>query len=660
MTALKRYSKPRKAGDQSSGGRGKLLRAHGELTRIQVLVRETLQNSWDAAADGWIPAYGVHVREASSSVSALLREHIFTGLDRGGELEELRGSLTAPDLHLIEIYDRGTTGLNGPVNPDQEPAYGEPNNFNAFVFDIGSSKPLGHSGGTFGFGKTATFEVSAAHAVLYWTRCDRGDGELEDRLIASALHEPYAIQGKRFTGAHWWGSPDAAEIVPLRGPEATELAEAIFETHFGEDETGTSILIIDPLVTTKGEGGISHRLPVRSVAEASELGAQMLDAMVTSAWPKLVPTADGETPLIVQFDVYGERQDVAAAVEERFKVFGQGLSEIRAEQLGEDWSTTWQAPGQIVDSELFEIRLRPQFTKDLPRESYFGCRTDSVAGHLYIAKALRDPTREGGSDHANQCCFMRSRTELVVMYEDLVDDSGSPFSWYGVFKPTPECDVHFAASEPSTHDDWNKNAPEDPASMYVVERALAQARHKARRFVMGDEARPVKEARSARQLARSLSGFTPMGMPDASFPDTGQSEGLTFGDGENGPSSGTPGGAGGGTSNSAQKHGRGRGRAGSGVTVLSSQLENGAWTLMLQVPGDHSSRFSLEAKTAAHSSEDSPVKLKDQDVSIVWDVAGVHVDGRTCEAAGGETVGVSIRPHIDVALRFDIKTVEIS
>lgn len=214
-SALKRYSKRRTAGDQTSGGRGKLLRPSTDLSRIELVVRETLQNSWDAADDDWYPAYGVSVHEVSAQTKTVLKDMIFTELPES--LSLLADSLNATGLHAIEIYDRGTTGLDGPYRASDVAELGEPNNFNSFVFDIGTTKDSSSSGGTFGFGKTATFEISRAHSVVYWTRCRTKTGSLEHRLIAASLHEPYAEDGARYTGAHWWGDPEDSEIVPLRG-----------------------------------------------------------------------------------------------------------------------------------------------------------------------------------------------------------------------------------------------------------------------------------------------------------------------------------------------------------------------------------------------------------------------------------------------------------
>lgn len=622
QTFLRRYSKPRGAGDQTSGGRGKLLRTTRELTRIQILVRETLQNSWDAAVDGWIPAYGVHVRRVTPDTAQVMAERIFTGL--GSELLELWESLQATDLHVLEIYDRGTTGLDGPISPDIAVKDGDPNNFNAFVFDIGSTKPLGRSGGTFGFGKTATFEVSRPHAVVYWTRCDRGDGVLEDRLIASALHKPYDVDGKRFTGAHWWGDPQSESIVPLCGPQATELAELLFETWFGEEETGTSILVIDPMVTLPEVDEAGQRVAVRSDLHASEIGRQVVDAMATSGWPKLVPYADGEAPMILDYIGPEGRTDIAGLVRERFAVMGHGLAAIRNMQQGPEWGPSWEKPDSILDEKLYPITLRPPRNLGWPYP---------LTGHAYFARVLRNMLPSDLEwQPVNQLCFMRSDAELVVWYEPVTDDDEGLFQWFGVFKPTDENDLHFAASEPSTHDAWNKNTPEDPTSVYVVEKTLAQVRRKAREFMNRYEAALVAEVRSARRVAQSLAFFVP------------QEPSNTLVGGAKGQGS------------SASRRGR---MPSFEVTVGTPVIDAmGRWTIEFSLSGESGIEYDLYARVQAVTFEGG-MDLEDDEVEVQWEIGHVVTAGRALRAESGSTGKVRLFSSVETTLSFDIHVSEV-
>ncbi|MDT1893601.1 hypothetical protein FPK47_25365, partial [Acinetobacter baumannii] len=78
------------------------------------------------------------------------------------------------------------------------------------------------------------------------------------------------------------------------------------------------------------------------------------------------------------------------------------------------------------------------------------------------------------------------------------------YEWFGVFKPTPECDRHFAASEPATHDAWNVSIPDNPVAVYVVGHTMQNVASKVRGFVRKDSAKKIRgEVRSARVLSRA-------------------------------------------------------------------------------------------------------------------------------------------------------------
>ena len=648
---LRLYSKPRGPGDQTSGGRGKLLNTRGDLNRLDVLVRETLQNSWDAADhENWYPAYGISIRRAAPVARDLLRKQVFTGITDGLKLGKLDTSLKSDDLHVVEIFDRGTTGLNGPVRPAEAAPPGAPNNFNAFVFDIGTTKPQGGAaGGTYGFGKTATFEASAAHAVVYWTRCDRGDGVLEDRLIASALHDEFDIDGKRYTGAHWWGDPDEEQIVPLCGNDATELGEALFETHFGEDETGTSILLLAPTVLTPAEGDVDEWKPVHGPQEAHALGKQMLEALVASAWPKVVPFADDNAPMTIQFSVLGEEADVASIVADRYSVYAHGLATIRSKQHGEEASTTWPRPLGLRDDNVFEISLNPKVTADHPLEEYFGERDDRFAGHLYMAKVLRDPLAQGlATRKRDSLCLMRSETEIVVTYTQMPVDDGEMYEWFGVFKPTPECDHHFAAAEPATHDAWITTIPDNPVAVYVVNRAMQNVNAKVKEFIRKDSARRVQgESRSARGLSRALNSFVPT---EADLSVTLSEPGS-----DKAPASETTGAGTEGSAGVKAKDRRTMRHPGKSAITLkgSRQLSDGSWEVDFDLQSVDEAERIVQAVVKARE-WGGEVDMGVGSVDIQWAIGTENRSGPQIAVKGDASGTVRIRPHFTAAMTFDL------
>lgn len=535
---MKLYSKPRGAGDQTSGGRGKLLRATTNLTRVQVLVRETLQNSWDAAdLDDWVPAYGVHVHRPSGAARRALTDRVFAELPPS--LEILAKSLEDPNMHVMEIYDRGTTGLNGPVRAGEAALPYEPNNFNSFVFDIGTTKSDGLSGGTFGFGKTATFEVSHAHSVVYWSVCATPSGDLEHRLIACTLHEPYDQGGARFTGAHWWGDPDWEEIVPLRGEAAQELGEALFKTPFGDDETGTSILVIDPEVTdTKGPDAevVAERRPVRSDADADLLVDEVVAALADNAWAKAVSAGGDYPPMLFEIFRRDEQLEVAEKIRAKFNRYATSLTSIRGELEQLEGAVEESNEVQVLkNSGPIPIVLRPKRAFNEPHSAFFGTRSDSVSGYLHLmltvdstSGALADG-RKPNDAPANRLCYMRSKAEFVVDYDSVTDVELDGMQWSGVFKPTPECDHHFASSEPPTHDAWTPNAADTEVSGYVVRRTLEQVRRKTREFLEAQRVELKRSNRSVRDVSTALRSFMPVREPDAVDDSDSQSVRSTAG-----------------------------------------------------------------------------------------------------------------------------------
>ncbi|PPF75633.1 hypothetical protein [Pseudoclavibacter sp. Z016] len=517
--SLRRFSKPRRAGDQTSGGRGKLLKTNSDLTRVELLIRETLQNSWDARRDDLRPTYGVRVRESDAKLKYLLLNNVFTDLPES--LEGLRRNLTAAGSHVLEIFDRGTTGLDGPIRASVESAPGEPNNFNSFVFDIGTTKSTPGSGGTYGFGKTAAFEVSGAHAVVYWSVCIGADGDPEHRLIASVLHDPYAEGGARYTGAHWWGDPDDADVIPLTGSRADELGQALFQTPFDAGELGTSILIIDPVITVDSgqTDEASRRVAVRNSDLADRLTAQIERAVGIHAWPKVTPDSNGQAPMSVQVFSQDRDRELGLQIRERYSRFGDALMQVRDAQAPLATTTQTPRPSHIVREETFAIQLRPSRSQKQDDSEFFGGRADNVAGHVHLSLSLADPVpRSGLISPSNTLCLMRSQAELVVYYDEILPFDEPGLSWHAVFKPTPECDKHFASSEPSTHDAWTPNAAENEVATYVVSKSLAQIRRKARNFLEETRAINAKEERSVRRVATALRSFVPLG-PESSEQD---------------------------------------------------------------------------------------------------------------------------------------------
>ncbi|MFT9772253.1 hypothetical protein ACMZ29_06375 [Brevibacterium casei] len=601
-----------------------------------MLIRETLQNSWDAREEDRPPAYGVRLDRLEKSKRVILLDHVFTDLPVS--LEQIRASLSSPDVHAVEIYDRGTTGLAGPFRASDEATDGLPNNFNSFVFDIGTTSDSEVSGGTFGFGKTATFDVSKAHSVVYWSRCRGLDGELEYRLIASSLHDEYAEGGKRFTGAHWWGIETNDDVVPLRGREAEDLGNALFQKSFSEDETGTSILIIDPEISFTGntDGPVNERTSVRTDEHGDELIRQFSDALAQHAWPKTISANGLYPPLIIELFRNGESQEVAAAIRSSWSRWADALIQVRKRQHQQSGEADPERPAGVLSSVTEPISLRPR-SLNATREEVFGDRTDNVVGHLHLVSSIGETGPQGQNVPKNKLCMMRSEAELVVRYEEFADTEDDGLQWHGVFKPTPQCDRHFSATEPPTHDSWNPRAAEKEVSTYVVEKALQQVRLKTRKFLSESGTEQRDGERSVRMVALALRSFMPLGESQDQEPV-----------GNSGPIG-------------RRRNSKRRTEPDASLTVMSAEpLEHGNGQQMTIMPEAKAGRTTISATATVYAkTSEGRMLLNDSEISVSWRPHGrPQAFGNTCTLETGGPVRLELRTLVPMALEVDLNAEE--
>ena len=208
---------------------------------IAKLVRETVQNSLDSKKDGLADPVKVTFTESSINRDlfdgAELRKHLRAchervakdGLDReiGRFYREAERTLSK-NVRVLSIVDTGTTGLDDEAK------------WKALVRQEGAVNKQGAvSGGSFGIGKNAVFNVSALRAVLYSTRyLERRRGRQERMQAKSTLmSHPSPNGGKDLQHVgflEWKGVKNYAEL-----PQEFRL-----------DDTGTGVFILgfDPQV----------------------------------------------------------------------------------------------------------------------------------------------------------------------------------------------------------------------------------------------------------------------------------------------------------------------------------------------------------------------------------------------------------------------------
>lgn len=417
------------------------------IDAASVLVREMGQNSWDARGKSPGIDFILNLRLLEEPELESLRRRIFTGNAPKTGLAEL---LRRDKIWALEVSDRWTTGLGGPIRNDLAIEPGADTDFIDLVFNIGTPRDVRLGGGTYGFGKTISYVASSVGTILIWSRCEGFDG-LEYRLIGSAIGDAFNMNGLRYTGRHWWGNTGASggRVEPAVGDLAKELGEAVFASQFVSDATGTSILIIDPEL-----GGDSPEKNVDLLA----------NAVVWNLWPKLLANQGRRSRMNISVRLNGSPIEVPAI--ERHPVLSgpaECLLAVRAAQAGCDPA---------------DLPLRYPVTV----EEIWLRRPVKLLGHLALTR-YPFPPRSEFPIPSHSVTYMRHQAELVVRYAkgEKLDVEG--FQWAGVFKPVSEVDDSFALSEPPAHDDWVPQAVDDKSKRSEVKTALIRIREAAERYL---------------------------------------------------------------------------------------------------------------------------------------------------------------------------------
>lgn len=397
-----------------------------ELDHMTILVRESAQNSWDARRDsGTTVDFRIDLQTVSAAHTAAWRQHLLRKAPVSDHLP-LRGSLRNGVIRLLSISDRGTVGLGGPTRADE--VTGTRTDFVSFLRNIGEPRSTVLGGGTYGFGKGILYLMSRPGVVLVHTRCEYG-GQLETRLMGAAMWKSYLAADsageRRFTGRHWWGDDSGDVIEPLVGSDAEYVAQQLGLRPFADDETGTTITLVDPDL----EG-----------YEPSEVAAYLAETIAWQLWPKMIEQSDGTVPM-------------------RFAVTCDGISYPVPD------------PAEYHPLRLFVSAYRAMAGPD-GRELW--CRRPKqLLGRLGLQrKPVRpiEPTKAaeiaGIERSVHHICLMRP-AELVVTYWQGPRPASELISYAGVFRADVTMDDVYASAEPPTHDSWNFQSLESPDRTFV-------------------------------------------------------------------------------------------------------------------------------------------------------------------------------------------------
>lgn len=255
----------------AAGDWAKIVRGNNRLSVEDLLVREVVQNSWDAAnrfrdelrerdeqtppfrmrfrfveldgpdRDAFVAATGLH------ELDDRYREHPdkFNGLD-GALFSDLKWG---HPLQLLYIEDYGTHGLYGPPS-----AKTGSHLFRALYFAGSTTAGAKTAGGSFGFGKSAFIRSSGIQTVIAHTAFEPRpelDDDVTERLVGFAWWSPHDSDGVAMEGRAMFGR--GSESDPFEDDEARRLAgilgfRARASHSEGASELGTTLLVLGPTV----------------------------------------------------------------------------------------------------------------------------------------------------------------------------------------------------------------------------------------------------------------------------------------------------------------------------------------------------------------------------------------------------------------------------
>ena len=460
-----------------------------DLDPLTVLVREAAQNSWDARL-GEAITFGIAGRRLAPDEKKFFRDILFPDRAPNLLLERLWEN---NDQAVLAIYDRGTTGLNGPTRADQV-SDGSEKNFVAFLRNIGHARKDVFGGGTYGYGKAVFYSISCVRAICVHTKC-RVDGAVESRFMSAALGERYG----RFTGRHWWGTKGTDGIVdPVRGDDADEISERISLPKFKRGETGTTILVLLPDFGETETGDEESRK--RTAEEAMcFMGASML----WHFWPKLIRRNNSEPA--IHFELSWNGVDISVpdpAKHVAFHGFVKAMSSAHAVMHEK------KEIGQTKNEQVRKIECRRPIRElgVLSLFRYMSLSASSLGGPMETAMRQLAPAK-GNFHHV---ALMRT-PEIVVRYEAGPPCEGSQYVGVFLVNRNEEVDKAFADSEPPTHDDWEPSMLEGWGKTFVRV-ALRRIKEGISEFALSGAAAPAPGTRTplgalSEQLAGLIGGM---------------------------------------------------------------------------------------------------------------------------------------------------------
>ncbi len=471
-------------GNITGDGLGNLLGAP-KLEPLELLVREAVQNSWDARCeDGKSIEFGVEYKLLQDKPLRFLQDAILHS--HPPKLDKLASQ---SELPVLLVWDRNTRGLAGPVRPTE--TAGGKRDFVNFVYMIGETKPTKDhtgtvSGGSYGYGRSSFFRASRARTILVHSRTEVG-GDLQSRFIGVSWLDKYKepSTGKQCTGRHWWGHKRDGWVGPVIGNDADQIARTLGMPVPDSNETGTTIMVLDPaLSSVQADGQTDEQESKERAANPQE---QIVSSILWNCWPRML--AGG-----IDFVVRWEGREVQIPnprKHPRLRAFAKAFDTLRGSRSESQMARTFD-----IDC------LRPK--------QHLG-RLGLARRAFARMRSKPDPSSPVSADEPLRHVALMRNTLLVLKY---LDPSGIPprdgEQYAGVFVTDREVEDTFARAEPPSHDDWVRERLTDRHQRTFVNVSFTRISEKTRKFISPSaELITTAYSKSVAGLADHLGGLLP-------------------------------------------------------------------------------------------------------------------------------------------------------
>jgi hypothetical protein len=390
-------------------------------TQSETFIREMLQNSCDQRISSKLPIeFAVDVTSLTGTKKNHLNQFLESAKTRQDPLD-IAGIIQQTDLEVIFVADRGTIGLNGPVDASID---SKESNFAGFFFNVGRPTTESNTGGSFGLGRTVLTNASEYSTIIIFSQFIENNS-LKSRLMGMAIAKSFNADGKKYTGRHWLGISDnsnGTSVRPFEGSIAVRIAEQLGLNEYLGEETGFVAMVLGNSMLP------THQTSSPTSSERRELARNMQQAAYHYGWPHMIKTNGSPS---VNFSFKSEGTEMAMQDPEKLPVIQDYVACFKA-QTTKDATVNSK---QIV----FAASVKKTPTGLLTwYKTPIGENDEILARKEIIPKSSIALIRQAN---------------FVVKYLPVAQPSDG-VTIRGVFKTNTEFDATFRKSEPVAHDDW--------------------------------------------------------------------------------------------------------------------------------------------------------------------------------------------------------------